>query len=77
MSPRTYSRKIHYKSLNDRRAFGASEGKYDNGKVVIKSVFDDLWDVTDVKKHMIATITTPLYVVLREQYVDEGRKTHN
>ena len=67
-----------YKSLNDRRVYGASEGKYDSkGRVVIKSVFDDLWDVNEVKKHMIEMITMPSYIVLREEYVDEGRNTHN
>ena len=67
-----------YKSLNNQRVYGASEGKYDSkGRVVIKSIFDNLWDVNELKKHMIEMITVLSYVVLREEYVDESRNTHN
>ena len=34
-----------------------------NGKLILKSVFDDMWGRMHIKKHMIETLQAPSYVV--------------
>ena len=62
-----------YVSINERKR----KGTYgQNGKLIVKSVFDDMWKRTHIKKHIIETLQDPSYVVEKEEYVSDDFKTH-